>query len=508
MPPPADPFAGDVSWLWRPGDVDNPFRSALDGLGFHSVVEELAGAKQAARDGEGAAREQARQRNAAYKAYLTAHPAVLKQSKGLTSTAALLWDQAGEGVQFPGSVGVESWGAPDYVSRQFLAYYNEGYLMNPVVGATVNLLMQILGGIPVTVYKRSGQAKVADEEVQDHPAYALLQNPSPEYGWPELIGQWLLSYLLDGNGYWFVVGPEQGGFGTPTYLQVMAPNYTMPIPAGTMQSVLRYDYLIPGQTQFLEPGVVCHTRRYNPLYPYRGLPPLMACARAIDVNNAAWCWNYMLTQHGAVPPVLFKPSNPDPKYWPSTAQLADVRKDLMQNYSGAVNAGKGLVLPGSLDAQVIGLSPADMNWSDGIVKSSLAICNVLGVPGQTIGIPDSQKYANYQEADRMLHVSTALPLLEVCLGALSRHLAMRYNDPTLYLGYQRNDIEALAKDSGSEADRLAKSTWMTVNEKREAQGLTPLPPEQGGSLVLVPTTAQSLDVLTEGMGESLRTGVA
>jgi HK97 family phage portal protein len=84
----------------------------------------------------------------------------------------------------------------------------------------------------------------------------------------------------------------------------------------------------------------------------------------------------------------------------SPDQYERLRQELEAGYSGAVNAGRPLLLEGGLDWKSMGFSPKDMDFIEAKNAAARDIALALGVPPMLIGIPGDNTYANYQEANR------------------------------------------------------------------------------------------------------------
>jgi phage portal protein BeeE len=72
-----------------------------------------------------------------------------------------------------------------------------------------------------------------------------------------------------------------------------------------------------------------------------------------------------------------------------------------------------------------------------------------------------------------------LPLVARTAKALTRWLAPRFG-ATLRLGYDADAVDALAAQRESIWDKLNAATFLTLNEKREAAGYSPV---DGGDAV-------------------------
>ena len=79
-------------------------------------------------------------------------------------------------------------------------------------------------------------------------------------------------------------------------------------------------------------------------------------------------------------------------------------------YQGAANAGRPLLLEGGLDWKAMSLSPKDMDFMEAKHSAAREIALAFGVPPMLLGIPGDNTYSNYQEANRVFWRQTVLPL--------------------------------------------------------------------------------------------------
>ena len=118
----------------------------------------------------------------------------------------------------------------------------------------------------------------------------------------------------------------------------------------------------------------------------------------------------------------------------------------------------------------------------------------LGVPPMLLGIPGDNTYSNYAEANRSFWRQTVLPLVKRTAKALSHWLAPAFagsasgamaQGPALELRPDLDTVEALSTEREALWERVRRSAFLTVNEKRAAVGYGAL--DGGDQLAGVPT---------------------
>jgi len=221
---------------------------------------------------------------------------------------------------------------------------------------------------------------------------------------------------------------------------------------------------------------VLHLKLFHPANDHYGLSPLEAAATAIDAHNTASRWNKALLDNAARPSgaLIYQTGGH------LTAEQFDrLKGELEENFQGACNAGRPLLLEGGLDWKSMGLTPRDMDFMEAKNGAAREIALALGVPPMLLGIPGDNTYANYQEANRTFWRQTVLPLVTRTARMLSAWLQPAWGDGTEL----RPDIDAIeALNSEREAlwMRLEKVNFLSLNEKRAATGYGPV--EQGDSI--------------------------
>jgi HK97 family phage portal protein len=150
-----------------------------------------------------------------------------------------------------------------------------------------------------------------------------------------------------------------------------------------------------------------------------------------------------------------------------------LKRELETTYQGSANAGRPLLLEGGLDWKAMSLSPKDMDFMEAKHTAAREIALAFGVPPMLLGIPGDNTYANYQEANRAFWRHTVLPLANRIGAALAQWLGPGFGEG-LALTVDTDRIDALNADRDSLWERVTKAPFLTVNEKRELLGFSPL----------------------------------
>ena len=371
-------------------------------------------------------------------------------------------------------------GQPVWTPRDLASLAREGFAANAVVYRSVRMIAEAAASVPLYLFDGA-------KEVDSHPLLALLARPNTRQCAPDLLEAAFGHLLVAGNAY--VEAVTLGG--RVRELHVLRPDRMKVVP-GTDGWPEAYDYTVGGQSvRFRQDGEgvrpILHLSLFNPLNDHYGMSPLEAAAIGIDLHNAAGAWNKALLDNSACPSGALVYAVKDGQL--TEAQFARLKEELADSFQGAKNAGRPLLLEGGLDWKAMALSPKDMDFIAAKHAAARDIALALGVPPMLLGIPGDNNYANYAEANRTFWRQTVLPLVQRTAKALSGWLgpAFAQSGEALELRPDLDAVEALSTEREALWERVRKSDFLTVNEKRAAVGYEPV----AGGDALAPSTAQT-----------------
>lgn len=384
---------------------------------------------------------------------------------------------------FPPGQGIST--RTDYSSQA-----NEGYIRNSVVHACIREIAGAAAGVPWLLYSRTPDGRLV--EITGHPLLTLLARPNPMHGKFEFI-ETLFAYLyLSGNSYIECVGATSIGdhqppghqrpqVTPPRELYVLRPDRIKILP-DPVELVAGYEYRAGGRAVTFPREQILHLKLFNPLDDFYGLSPVQVAAMAIDKLNEGDKWNVSLLQNAAVPTgaLISNQRLGDEQFNRLLGQFQD-------KYQGASNARRPLLLEDGLDWKELGVSPKDMDWIEGHKLSALQIAQIYNMPAELIGIV-SATHQNRKEARKALYTEVVLPVLYRLRDAFNNWLTPRFG-ANLSLDFNTDKIEAMSEDRDSLWERVSKSDFLTVNEKRDLVGYEAI---NGGDVVMVPSTMSPL----------------
>ena len=127
-----------------------------------------------------------------------------------------------------------------------------------------------------------------------------------------------------------------------------------------------------------------------------------------------------------------------------------------EQYQGAANAGRPLVLEGGLDWKAMSLSPKDMDFMEAKHAAAREIALAFGVPPMLLAIPGDNTYANYQEANRVFWRQTVLPLAARIACALTQLACAGFRRRSAFSSADTDRVEALSSDRAALWERVSK----------------------------------------------------
>ena len=357
-------------------------------------------------------------------------------------------------------------------ARRFDAFAEEGYRKNVVAFRAIN---QVARAAASVAWRLSRRGPAGMRALEEHRLLDLLRRPNPMMARSEFIETVCGFFLIAGNSFVEAV-PENAA---PRELWPMRPD-RMKVIAGQTGLPQGFVFSLGGAERRWDTdpltgrSAILHLKSFHPLDDFYGMSPVEPAAFAIDQRNESDKWNMALLQNGARPSgaLVYEPKDGAGANL-GDDQFARLKHEIAEQYSGARNAGRPLLLDGGLSWQGMSLSPKDMDFLDSRNAASRDVAQAFGVPPQLLGIPGDNTYANYREARLALWEETVIPLLRHVRDELNAWLVPLFGDD-LELDVDLDDVPALALRREKVWTRLQAADFLTINEKRARAGLSPI----------------------------------
>ncbi|MEW2916617.1 phage portal protein [Ruegeria sp. ANG10] len=351
--------------------------------------------------------------------------------------------------------------------RDAVSLTRTGFSGNPVGFRSVKLIAEAAAALPLVLQDR-------EQRYETHPMLTLMRRPNAAQGRAELMEAVFGQLLLSGNAY---VEAVQAEGGLPVELHVLRSDRMSVVP-GSDGWPKAYDYSVGGKTHRFAAEVICHIKSFHPQDDHYGFSPMQAAAMAIDVHNSASRWSKSLLDNAARPSgaLVWKGDGHGVMAEDQFRRLSD---EIEQNYRGARNAGRPMVLEGGLDWKPMGFSPSDMEFQKTKEAAAREIALAFGVPPMLLGIQGDATYSNYQEANRAFYRLTVLPLVTRVAAAVSEWLS-GFSGEDLILKPDLDQVPALATERDAQWTRVSRADFLTDAEKRSLLGLPALAEDADG----------------------------
>jgi HK97 family phage portal protein len=364
---------------------------------------------------------------------------------------------------------LHSLGFARWTTRNAVTLTQAGYERNAVVFRAVRMIAEAAASIPWLVFE-------GRRENPDHPLADLIAQPNAGTSGIDFFEALFSNLLLFGNSYVEAVSVDN----LPREFHSLRPDRMSVVP-GRGGWPASYDYTVAGQKVRYDMEVdgvspILHLKCFHPLDDYYGFPPIAAAQVALDTHNAAGFWNKALLDNAARPSGALVYTGADGGHL-TELQFERLKRELEENFSGALNAGRPLLLEGGLDWKVLSLSPKDMDFIEAKAAAAREIALAFGVPPLVLGLPGDNTFANYAEANRAFWRQTVIPLVARTQKQFAAWLRPAF-EPFRF-DYDVDRIDALAADRESEWRRIDAASFLTQDEKREAVGYGALP--RGGN---------------------------
>ena len=337
-----------------------------------------------------------------------------------------------------------------------------GYRSNPVSYRSLRMIAEACASIPLRARNFGASPETQDLD-------SILSNPNSYCCQQDFLEQLYLDLLAFGNSYVEAVpimDRVEFYLLRPDHVTVVSDQDGWPV---------AYDHQHQGRKRRIsnadDPAKIMHVKFHSPGDDHYGYGPLQAARGSIAMHNSAIEWNRALFANAARPSGALVYKGADGQGHLTDEQFERLKRELEDNFQGASNAGRPLLLEGGLDWSAISLSPQDMEFIAAKSSAARDIALSFGVPPMLLGIPGDNTYSNYAEANRAFWRQTVIPLTKRVTGALSRFMGKYYvkSEIVVFL----DEVPAFAEERQALWNRLSEADFLSRDEKRVAAGYPP-----------------------------------
>lgn len=364
---------------------------------------------------------------------------------------------------------------PHWTPENYEALCKEGFLRNVIAFRAINLVSRGVASIPMRL--QTAAANQADFKAnpnnQSDPHLQEVRNLSDFLKRPNqqqsrgAFFEHLVNFLLiSGNAFVYYNDSSKE-------FTCLRSDRVQIIPDASKTSVDYYVYCVDSSQYRIEKQNLLHIKFFNPMNDWYGLSPLQVASRAIDQHNAMSNHNLAILQNGGRPSGCLLMKNSFSNL--TQEQKEQLREDVRNAYSGALNAGKIMVLEGDFEWREMGLSPKDLDFSQGKDLTTREIAQAFGVPPILVGLRGDSGFSNYREARMHLWEDTILPLAELIRLEFSNWISQKYNEE-IEIIFDLDNVHALTSRRDILWQKISSADFLSTDEKREILGFPPIDP--------------------------------
>jgi HK97 family phage portal protein len=358
-------------------------------------------------------------------------------------------------------------------------------LTHGAVWGCVRLISETLGALPMGVYERRGRDRIylANNDIN----WLLGVQPNPEMSAMTFRELLTANALLRGNGYAEIQRTQDG---RPYWLWPIATERVTPArDANTGELLYRVrNSLGEPDTVILAADMLhIHGMGHDGLVGYSVVE---MAARSIGLGIALDQYGSSFFKNGAhVGGVLEHPGQL------TAAAREALKTSISESFSGALKAGKTLVLEEGMKYARTTIPPNEAQFLESRAFSVEEICRWYGVPPHKLAVGDRATFASVEQLNIDFVQQTILPWAVRWEQEVNIKLFGRINRGRLY---SKLNLAALLRgDAKSRAEAYAIGRqwgWWSANDIRELEDLNPI---DGGDEYLVPMNMTAADLLRD-----------
>jgi HK97 family phage portal protein len=328
-----------------------------------------------------------------------------------------------------------------------VAVDTESTLSVPAIWRATTMIADSVGVMPLQAYRN-------DQKIDPTPR--LLERPNPLETRIETISAMVAALLLHGN-YVAILG-EPGPTGYPESIYPVAPE-RVTIMKIDGRKIFRIDQIDYTSDQ------IFHIKGFSLPGDVAGIGIIAAQRQGIGAAVAVMEYAARYFNGGAMPSYVIKSSNPDLEE--NEAELLKIK--WMEHYGGKSRIPA--VLNASTDIEPLTANANDSQLVEARNQAVSDSANIVGVPGNMVGAPNTSRTYSNVEAQGLEYLRTSIAPLTTRIEAtftdyLPRGQMAKFNYDSLLRAdtYTRYQAHKLALEAG----------FLTVDEIRELEDLPPI----------------------------------
>lgn len=362
-----------------------------------------------------------------------------------------------------------------------------GYKASGWVYRSINMIAKNASCVPWHVVN-SNTGEPVSHQLND-----VLSNPNPEFSRQDFFELLISWQQLSGESYIKTIAVEN----RIVEMWPISPSRITPI-ASTIAGELISGYEIETEngsrvrsSEFNKDNIIS-CRFIDPAEPMRGIGPLQAAAKAVDIDVDQMNFNKSAMQNRGVLEGIFAfKERIDNDVYQVTKQRI---KEMFGRKKGGGNERDIGVIGSNAVYQRLSLTPAELDFLESRKFSREEIFIIFGIPLPLAGVSDSTTYNNITTARVIFWESTLVPILEDLKNSLN-HYFKQYLPEGLEIDFDLSQIAVLRKDKKEQVEiaKLLSEIGVPVSHINELLTLG-IPEYPGWDQ---PVTQQSKEVSTD-----------
>ncbi len=352
-----------------------------------------------------------------------------------------------------------------------------------VVMATIQWIQRAMQTAPALVEQRQSDGDW--EKLHDHPMSALLESPNDFYAGSHLFAATVLSYLTDGNAYWFIV---PNGLGRPLELWYVPHWLIRPVfPQDGSEFISFYEYTPGGRRLRVERENVVHFRHgLDPKNIRLGVSPLISALAEIWTDMEAANFIASLLGNSGIPGLLITIKGD--VILPGAPEMEMMKQYVFEHTTGP-KRGQPMMVSGETSVEQLAWDPQQMNLTAASDRSEERVTALFGIPATVVGfaagLETSDVGSTMKARLNQAWTNGVIPLQDNMADTLARQLLPHFGNPSgKRVQFDRSEVAALQEDQDKIWARVGKAVneqWVPVDLAQRMAGLDPLP---GGAVYL------------------------
>jgi len=342
-------------------------------------------------------------------------------------------------------------------------------LSHPAVWKACQLLCSDVAKIPIDLYRTNDDG--SRERIKDHPSIVILKGKA-NVGLSGFTFRKTLTLhaLIVGNGYaWIKRNPRTY---QPQQVVVLDPVLTKKVDVNYWETTIKDSKIVIKEDDIL------HIKNLS-WDGISGLDPLKVMASAMQLELGVLEFAQAFFKKGYA---LFGFLKSDKTLSPK--EVARIREEFKQGYSGSKGSHEFGILHGGLQFQPLTVEPEKSQLVQSRDAGLRNIANMFGVPSHKLGDPTRTSYASI-EAENADYLQTSLdPWLVEWESECNLKLLNPEEDVDMYFEHNRNAI--MRTKFSERVDGYGKLIGMGVLSPNEVRELENLNKRENGDIYYVP----------------------